>query len=646
MRTAFAPGDYPSPAGLPSGAPGATYFGDWRVRVELYGPSDSHDAASSGAAASVGAKVVSAEVSVGASYRLPRWEARLFLPVEEVRKWSHEDPALYTLVLSLVSPDGRAVEHAACPLGFRRVEVSDRSLLINGERVLIKGVNRHEHDERMGKTLEPEDMVRDIEIMKRHNFNAVRLCHYPNDERWYELCDDTACISSTRRTSRAMPSTIICAATRAGPAHSSSAGCAWSCATRTTPRSSSGRSATNRATGPTTTRSPAGSAPSTPRGPSITKARSGPNGARAHTLESLKRGQAASDIVSTMYPPLDMLETWAKTTEDDRPFIMCEYSHAMGNSNGGLADYWALIESRKGLQGGFIWDWVDQGIEAFAEDGRRRFGQEILEVRRRLRRRAERPRLHLQRPRLPRPERETCAGRMRQALPGIAASSEHPLTGRCGSASGTVFSRSGSSNSAGRYRSRGKHFYRARSRCPRSSPGRADLDLAFPWTEDQSRGSQSGNPSSSSNSSRATRALGRRRAIGWPGNSCPSRPRPGRLCGAAVGHRAPRNLPRRAEPGGHRLELSPRPTLQLSRRPRAERLRGHLLRAGFLSSLRGREANSSPLLSYESLESPDRKRRAQDLHGASRQAGFRAIAGTRPCTNGWTPASTRCPSRR
>ncbi len=118
MRTAFAPGDYPSPAGLPSGAPGAAYFGDWRVRVELYGPSDSHDAASSGAAASVGAKVVSAEVSVGASYRLSRWEARLLLPVEEVRKWSHEDPALYTLVLSLVSPDGRAVEHAACPSAF------------------------------------------------------------------------------------------------------------------------------------------------------------------------------------------------------------------------------------------------------------------------------------------------------------------------------------------------------------------------------------------------------------------------------------------------------------------------------------------------------------------------------------------------
>ena len=85
----------------------------------------------------------------------------------------------------------------------------------------------------------------------------------------------------------------------------------------------------------------------------------------------MKRGRRATDIVSTMYPPLDLLEAWAATTTDDRPFIMCEYSHAMGNSNGSLSDYWALIERYPGLQGGFIWDWVDQGLEAFDSEGRK-----------------------------------------------------------------------------------------------------------------------------------------------------------------------------------------------------------------------------------------------------------------------------------
>jgi ABC-type glycerol-3-phosphate transport system permease component len=174
-----APADYPGCGSLPPGVDAGQMRGDWVVEAALYGP---QRLTANGFTEAPAAPVASSRSTVGASYRASRWEARMSLPVADPAIWSHEDPALYTLVVGLVSPWGRAVEHTACRVGFRRVEVRDR--------VLIKGVNRHEHDERNGKTLDLADMVRDVEIMKRHNFNAVRLSHYPNDERWYDLCDE------------------------------------------------------------------------------------------------------------------------------------------------------------------------------------------------------------------------------------------------------------------------------------------------------------------------------------------------------------------------------------------------------------------------------------------------------------------------
>ncbi|PKL23515.1 MAG: hypothetical protein CVV47_14885 [Spirochaetae bacterium HGW-Spirochaetae-3] len=99
-------------------------------------------------------------------------------------------PRLYAALATLVSPSGEDIEHAACRKGFRRVEMVKGAMLVNGNRLMLRGVNRHEHDERRVKTLAVADMVRDIELMKRHNFNAVRNSHYPNDERWYELRDE------------------------------------------------------------------------------------------------------------------------------------------------------------------------------------------------------------------------------------------------------------------------------------------------------------------------------------------------------------------------------------------------------------------------------------------------------------------------
>lgn len=358
-REGAAHADYAA-SGLPAGLDIASYRGDYIVRVALYGPE------------SGSRPLGTAESAVGARYSDSRWEARFDIPVPSVRPWSHEDPALYCVVASLLSPLGAEIEHTACRIGFRRVEVRDRQLLINGKPVLIKGVNRHEHDERRGKTLDTADMLRDIELMKRHNFNAVRTSHYPNDERWYELCDayglyliDEANIESHAYYDH------LCRDPRW-------AGAFLDRGARMVLRDKNHASVIIWSLGNESGYGPNHDALAgwirsfDPTRPIHYEGALRPEwGQGWHTLESLKRGRAASDIVSTMYPPLDLVEAWAKTTEDERPFIMCEFSHAMGNSNGSLSDYWDLIERYKGLQGGFIWDWVDQGIEAHDAFGKK-----------------------------------------------------------------------------------------------------------------------------------------------------------------------------------------------------------------------------------------------------------------------------------
>jgi beta-galactosidase len=347
-------------SGLPEGLGVAEYKGDYRVRVALYGPCPGNSL------------LAETESVVKAQYAVSGWETEIKIPLHSPQLWSHENPVLYSVTASLVSPSGADMEHVACHIGFRKIEVRDRQLLINGKAVLIKGVNRHEHDEFHGKTLATADMIKDIVLMKRHNFNAVRNSHYPNDERWYDLCDlyglylvDEANIESHAfydqlcrdpRWAAAFldrgirmvlrdknhPSVILWSLGNEsgyGPHHDAMAG--WI-----------------RSFDPT-------------RPIHYEGALRPERGQGWHTQESLKRGHMASDIVSTMYPTLDLVETWAQTTKDNRPFIMCEYSHAMGNSNGGLADYWALIRRYRGLQGGFIWDWVDQGIAAFDSAGRK-----------------------------------------------------------------------------------------------------------------------------------------------------------------------------------------------------------------------------------------------------------------------------------
>jgi len=305
---------------------------------------------------------VEAELLDASGRTVARVQARLRVPpdgrsqqafaahsVPHVQPWSAETPHLYKLLLTLKDESGRVMEVIPANVGFRRVEIRDGNLLVNGQRVWIKGVNRHEHDPDRGQAITVESMERDIRLMKQFNINAVRTSHYPNQPAWYDLCDryglyviDEANIEShgmgygerslarppewreahldrTRRMverDKNHPSVIIWSVgNEAGEGPNSEAPSAWSKRrdpTRPVHYEQAGR--------------------------------------RPHT-----------DIVCPMYPPPRELAAYSSEPQQ-RPLIMCEYSHAMGNSSGNLWLYWDLIYHRPHLQGGFIWDWVDQGL--------------------------------------------------------------------------------------------------------------------------------------------------------------------------------------------------------------------------------------------------------------------------------------------
>jgi beta-galactosidase len=313
--------------------------------------------------------LVSGEMELTCNYRLNSNRAETELVLKNPKIWSHEEPNLYIIEVS-VFRESKHIESTAFITAFRTVSVANRELLINGKAVLIKGVNRHEHDEKTGKTLSTESMVRDIMLLKQHNFNAVRTCHYPDDERWYDLCDrygiylvDEANIENhcfynqladdpawtyayTSRVQRMVerdknhPSIILWSLGNESGDGASHAACSAWIHRRDPSRPVNYEGAVR----------PAG-------------------GQGSFTLDSLGRGKGLTDIIGPMYPQINLITDFVKYRDDHRPLIMIEYSHAMGNSNGSLADYWKAIESHHGLQGGFIWDWIDQGIEAHTADG-------------------------------------------------------------------------------------------------------------------------------------------------------------------------------------------------------------------------------------------------------------------------------------
>jgi len=303
-------------------------------------------------------------------YREKQYESELSARVPRVLPWSDEVPNLYRLVVSLRDARGRLLEATSTRVGFRNVEVKNRQLLLNGRPVLIRGVNRHDHDPSGGKTVPRETMLKDVMLLKRHNFNAVRTSHYPNDPAWYDLCDeygllvvdeanieshanyDTLCRDPRWKRSFHERGTRLVLRDRNHPSV-----ILWSLGNE------SGYGENHDELADAIRRLD----PSRPlHYEGVIRSNWKQRTALAGRISS-----RATDVICPMYPPHEHLAEWAAKTREHRPLIMCEYSHAMGNSNGGLKEYWDLIRKHRGLQGGFIWDWVEQGIPR--KDSRGRF---------------------------------------------------------------------------------------------------------------------------------------------------------------------------------------------------------------------------------------------------------------------------------
>ena len=348
---------------------------NYRVELQLYENGAKVAAPKAVFPAPLSARTGNDQNKWGHSY-YPSNEVRFEAPVRRPKLWSAETPNLYTLVATLKAepPAGAepvepsAGESVACQVGFRKIEIRERKLLINGKAPLIKGVDLHDHDDTTGKAISRELMEKDLQIMKQFNVNAIRTSHYLKDAFFYELCDrygfyvvDEANIEShayyqdicvdPRYTNhfvervQAMverdknhPCVIFWSLGNEsgyGPNHDAAAGYARR-ADPTRPLHYDGAVA---------------------RGGSQTEGWSG--------------GQRATDVICPMYPQISDIIKWADTpTRDPRPLIMCEFSHCMGNSNGSLSDYFAAFEAHPGLQGGYLWEWVDHGIRQQTADGK------------------------------------------------------------------------------------------------------------------------------------------------------------------------------------------------------------------------------------------------------------------------------------
>jgi len=281
----------------------------------------------------------------------------------DVKRWSAETPDLYSLVITLKKPDGNILESVSSKIGFRSVEIKNSQLLVNGVAVYLKGTNMHEHDDINGHVIDEELILKDIRVMKANNINAMRTSHYPQQELWYEMCDKyglylideanieahgigydkdvtiadkpewaaahMARMQSMVERDKNHPSVIIWSlGNESGDGHNFLANYKWAKQRDIT------------------------------RPVQYERAEKSTNTTERHT-----------DIICPMYARIWQIEEYAKDPKNDRPLILCEYAHSMGNSTGNLQDYWDVIEKYPKLQGAFVWDWVDQGILQTDENG-------------------------------------------------------------------------------------------------------------------------------------------------------------------------------------------------------------------------------------------------------------------------------------
>jgi beta-galactosidase len=288
--------------------------------------------------------------------------ASLNASVGMVNCWSAENPHLYRLVVLLKDPNRNIIEATSLAIGFRHIEITNREFLVNGQAVLIRGVNRHDHCDTTGKIITEDLMRKDIETMKRHNINAVRTSHYPNDSKFYDLCDEYGLY-------------VVDEANLEAHHHYAQLGRdpVWANAflnraIRMVERDKNHPSIIMWSMGNETGFGPNHVAMAAwvreydPSRPIHNESAINQQGVRSMWNEN----HHGTDVLCPMYPSVQAIIDHAQESADERPLIMCEYAHAMGNSGGNLKEYWQAIEGNHGLQGGFIWEWLDHGLKATA----------------------------------------------------------------------------------------------------------------------------------------------------------------------------------------------------------------------------------------------------------------------------------------
>ncbi|MEP3226117.1 MAG: glycoside hydrolase family 2 TIM barrel-domain containing protein [Parasphingorhabdus sp.] len=301
--------------------------------------------------------------------------------IADCQPWSSEDPVLYQLVTELVDDQGKIVEVTKNRVGFRRIEIKNRQLLINDKPIVIIGVNRHDHHPETGKTSTIEEMREELLLMRRYNINAIRTAHYPNDHRLLDLCDELGlyvideanvecharwqAVSNDPRYQKAIIERVMRMVFR-DRNHSSVIG--WSLGNE------------------------AGLGPAHDAAAALVRRIDDSRilhyeGAIFHRFQTLMgdptetsrrapdmRERMTTDLICPMYPSIDFIVGWARWAEesqlDDRPMILCEFSHAMGNSNGSLVDYVDAFFAEPALGGGFVWEWRDHGFAETDDQGR------------------------------------------------------------------------------------------------------------------------------------------------------------------------------------------------------------------------------------------------------------------------------------
>jgi beta-galactosidase len=281
----------------------------------------------------------------------------------EIKKWSAETPNLYTLVLSLKEKNGTLLECVSTRIGFRSVEIVNSQLRVNGVALYLKGTNMHEHNDVTGHVVDEATVLKDIRVMKSFNINAMRTSHYPQQEFWYEMCDkyglylvDEADIESH------------------GMGYDKDVTLAdkpeWTAAHLDRMKRMVERDKNHPSVIIWSMGNEAGDGNNFLKGYKWIKSRDNTRPVQYERAEkSTNTTERHTDIYCPMYAKIEEIEAYAKDPKSDRPLIMCEYAHAMGNSTGNLQDYWDVIEKYPKLQGAFVWDWVDQGLLKTSETG-------------------------------------------------------------------------------------------------------------------------------------------------------------------------------------------------------------------------------------------------------------------------------------